>query len=310
MKKTITLFSIFVISLTGFAQNSWPEPGAKWYYDYFSVSASGYILLYSDHQIIKNGILCDVFTEEIYYSTLGPMGNIIQGSSITLDAFYTFSRNDSVFYLNEEENHFYLLYDFNAVVGDRWNTGSPTPICEDSLGVVTIDSSGTTTINGFPLKWTYAALDSNSSFGHHGRIMERIGGVGTYMFPQILACIADAAEGGSLRCYEDPAFGLYKTGTTDCNYLITGIEKRASLQGSKIYPTPVQDELHIDLVKQQQLPASVRIFSLEGRLLKTKQLPALKNTLDLGGIENDWLLIEISSADGQKIHQKIVRSGK
>ncbi len=268
MKKLLLIstvvFIVTVIQNRTNAQGIWSPPGATWYYSYSNnFAVTGYVKISYLKDTTINSKNCKALLKEIYWydyitSTFG--GGIF-------DTAYTYLQNDTVFHFRN--NQFYILYDFNGQPTNVWQVAENYSMCApDSFARVKVDSIGVTNINSTNLKWTFVSPAPNSYYGYYGKIVERIGCVDFYMFPEFLGCIADVNEGGQFRCYYDSTFGLYQKATApSCNFIV-GIEELFS--NSKpivIFPNPfsTQTVLQTDNLLHN---ATLTVYNSHGQTVK------------------------------------------
>lgn len=219
MKKQILLLiiSTFIIFPLTKATDFAPV-GATWYYtEHFFMGfpdpEEDYIQFKSEKDTLIYGELCRKITKR--HKIL---------CNDRPDVEYVFTRNDTVFYFDNDVNDFQILYDFNAEKGDSWTVQVSN---SDSITVV-VDSIGQTYINGKSLKkWFVRYVCSENNVHHQGEseavIVETIGdlsylfNIGGYWFTP-----CDGNSSGGLRCYMDDEIGYYTTGISEtCDDVIS-----------------------------------------------------------------------------------------
>ena len=302
MRKIISFLLLIHTGFLAYSQSDWPKAGATWYYEYGTVNSSGYIKLTLGDTKMIAGKLCQGFEKRIYYSTLGAPGVIIRDSTDSgFIAYYTYTQNDSVFYI-DDNNQFRLLYDFNATTSDTWQIGTNNPC----LTRVKVDSTGAEIINGKNLKWIATSLDSNAQFNYYGKVMERIGGVGIFLFPQESACIIDAAEAHGLRCYYDDSIGWYNKSGKPCDYLVTGIENFSGLTKPTIYPKLANTAINVKFAQANQ--RTINLYAMNGQLLKSIEAYDTEVQIDIENLKNGMIMVEVRELDGKITVDKFVKA--
>lgn len=231
--KKILLFGFMLAFLANIlnAQTEWAPIGARWYYTMENLNPQ-----------IESYIKCESIGDSII---LGEKCKIIQikkpneigtPNSIT-DTVYMYSRYKKVYWFDENNLRFNLLYDFNANAGDEWVLEGFTG---QSNNIVKVDSVNTTLINGTELKVLYVKVDDILLY-MNGKIIENIGWE-RYLFP-----LVDFSLEGPLRCYEDSVIGYYNTGiATDCDYHTSIFEYNNEInRESVIFPNPAIQSVNI-----------------------------------------------------------------
>ena len=237
MKKIIFILlfiQIFFINKTK-AQND------CWYYSYQEFGVYGYVKIESISDTMIKGKLCKILlkTRYIYNDIFDYFATTILGQE------YIFNSNDTVY--RYKYSKFYPLYIFNGSIGSEYEiAGNNMDNNCDSIGRLKIDSVGITYIHDDTLKWISVSPALNSTFGIYGKIIEKIGPINNYMFPEYVNCIVDANEGGFLRCYFENQL-LYFTSniTPSCNYIYTDINEISNCFLS-IYPNPADETIYME----------------------------------------------------------------
>ncbi len=286
--KNIFLFlccTLFVPSL--FAQNTttWFPPGAKWQFDYESISGPGVEILEHVGTTVIDGHLC---TKLHWY---GYNYGAINGP-VDYGYEYLYAENDSVFLSTDVG--FVMLYDFTRQVGD-------TIIPPNSLynfGI--IDSTGTTAVLGIPVRFQDISLFSyNIPDIGHSRVYERLGGQ-HLVYWDIESPITEIQY--DLACYRDDEYP-----NTNCNFSIIATSNLNDISDQiKLYPNPATDlitlELPIDIV-----PAIVRLFDAQGRELGQRKINETTSRWSLSDLSaSKVLFLHFQTFDG-KSGTKIVR---
>jgi len=268
MKNSLSI--IFIIySLSSFAQ-PWIEQGATWHYSWINVSNYGFRKIeYTQDTLIQNKTCQMLVVENHTFERDQFQDNYLGGGVI--DTNYTYSKNDTVFWLINET--FHILYDFNADVGDSWDLGFDTNEYKCSKSYTVVDSIGTIEINGKTLRWVALNWTKNSSVGFfEQKIIEGIGGM-RYLFPTFNNCDSTTIvhfQALSFRCFQDDLFTLYPN-NVDCDAPLH-VNKKINNSLFNIYPNPSKGNLVIE-----NFEGRLTVFSVYGDQLATHQISNRKN---------------------------------
>jgi hypothetical protein len=306
MKKFLPF--LFICSINWIYCQVWCEPGAKWTYNYSSISSGGTdIWQYSRDSIIQNRPvqIIDVTKHLFQYNQFGQLfGNVYNGTSQI-----TSSSGDSVFYYDIVKDKFFLLYNFGASVGDEWIVSEEivTPEC-DSISIVKVISTGDTLINGVLLRTITLQSLNNGQFGIDGIVIERLGVVNSNMnhfgfLPGGRDCPNQQGviewDYYSLRCFEDTFLGNYQVDTVDCNYLTVGIEDNNIEFG--LYPNPSDSWLTLKINSIKGSPLNGQITTLQGEKVMDFELSSNQNEIDIQLLEKGMYLLWVGQTARQFI---------
>ncbi len=208
MKK---IFSLLILCLSLFsslnAQTSGFAPlGAEWYFqvDYSSVPITQPEFGYMRCRVTD--------TAEVQ----GHMCSVIDGYD------YVYEENNVVYWYNQGNDAFTVLYDYNAEVGDTWYCDVDECTC-----LVTVTNVGSVTYNGHTYRTQYVTAFGDDNYPYFdGRIINGIG-YEKGLFPDVFACYGgciDCDYTSYIRCYLENGEMLYHQGSYDCDYIpgITG----------------------------------------------------------------------------------------
>ncbi len=271
----------------------WAVDGAEWHYGY-SLDIMGnlsYVTARVTGDTVVNNSVCKKIEWWLpFWST--------HKSEIT------YEDSGVVYWFNPEIDTFTTLYDFNALPGESWQL----QLDDSCVETITVDSIGTTVINGDSLKVLHIS-DGISGLGDG--IIEKIGAT-LFSFPNG-GDIADACYGIAvdeswmmgLRCYEDSSLGLYETGASpSCTYTFTrpiGINETES-QKMSIYPNPTAGALHFN----SAIPAllNVEVLDINGRRVKIFNDLQTMNLIDMNaGI----YFLQVNDASGLHTMLKVIK---
>lgn len=260
MGKFTFIFILILSALSLFSQNFAPI-GATWHYQYENLGVSGYIKIQSISDTIIDEYNCKKLNtrSEIY--------NFIneQFYSSDLGNDYIYSDSDKVYIYRN--GLFYTLYDFSADVGDSWEIPYSYDTWEDcdTLGSVQVVAKGDTMISDQNLR--YIRLENNNAdqgWFLMGLIIERIGSVESYFFPE-QNCLIDYYEGGNFRCYHDDFFNI-ETGNVPCDFIV-GIDK-IEIEKQQVQLTYKSEFIRFKSLNGQTI-SSLVIFDISGQEIKS-----------------------------------------
>ena len=230
-------------------------------------------VLHEDFQLI--GLVeQDIPNKEVYFTRLTP------DLSAFPVCFFTFG--DDAYPLNERV----LLYDFNIKVGDilPWR-----PVLNEVLAVDSI------LLNDGTRRQVYY-FDLNNEYYWIEGIGSSFGFLNSRAYPALdINC-------GMLYCYRDS--GLLKYNTVDavfCDSVSVGTHQPATRVDLELYPNPTSGSVRLD-VPADVVPALLRIFDAQGRLLGAQEIssaPALLDVKWLGSGAN-LLFLQLQSNDGRQ----------
>ena len=299
------LFAVLVQFCFGQNQNEWAPEGATWHYSYNNFSITGYIEIKYIGDSLIDGKVCKVLEKKLYsYDYVTTISD-----TINLGLELTYSDSNKVYYYRFDQ--FFVLYNFNAQPGDWWEiAGWSIPGSCDSIGKIEVDSIGTIVINSDTLKYLKISRKDSSDWQLGSIIVEKIGCIDHYMFPEPFMCALDMDEGGGpFRCYFDNTFGLYQSGIASaCDY-ITSIDYLDYPNNNLIiYPNPVKNILNINWDDKINRQLNIKIFNLTGQLvLETNIEKDNKNQyIDLSTLPSNIYLIKLTDIHGNYWIKKII----
>lgn len=251
MKKVILLLIICLPTLTN--AQTWCPSGATWYYGFADWMTVGYYKLEYIGDTTISSINCQKIKKTAYWENLGFMTS----DTAIIGTEYTYSDTDKVYIF--KHNQFYTLYDFAALPGATWTVPEIKNYTGcDTVGIIKVDSIGTTIINSEILRYICVSLnDTSQKWGWNAKIVEKIGPIKSYsnydyLFPvkfDYCGMIVDEIiEGGSFRCYSDSSGFTYSSNIAPtCDYL-TNVNNGSELNKNIIvFPNPANGTINIDL---------------------------------------------------------------
>lgn len=302
MKKT--LLFIFLILASGLANAQvWAPAGATWHYSWAAWATDGYVKVQYVADSIVGGKSCKVLQVDIH--TYNYTSHTYYNSPPKYE--YTYLENNIVYYYRYGQ--FFKLYDFNALTGDSWVVANEDPIVAcDSLGSVVVDSTGTTTINSYPLKYLRTSPGQNSQLGFSDRVIERIGGM-VYMFPEP-ECVVDLPGAAGLRCYYDDQFGLYKPSgfPPACDY-ITGIDEYSMERTTvKIYPNPASSFIITEINFPLKGSVSMELSDVSGNRIRLIETSDVISKINIEDLKPGIYLVRVTDQSGFSWNSKIIKT--
>lgn len=292
MKKILfTLLLLQTIAQPLLAQ-TWVEDGAKWYYSFDLFSTTGYVeieyigdtTIYCD-EILKPYQDCKVLNKTFY--TYDFLGGIYD--TVNLGHEYTWANSDTVFLYKHDR--FYVLYDFSATIGDTWIVPENQEMMNcDTVGYLKVVAKGDTIINSVPLRYVIVEPEGGSNWIIQGIIIEKIGPINWYMFPE-QNCITDFQEGGPLRCYFDNNFAFNSGIEEYCDYIVNN--KENTFEGEvSVYPNPATSFFHI--VGEKLSGVEVYIFDIFGRIIFSSKISGRELQIDVSQFHTGTYLLYLN----------------
>ena len=285
----LILLLLLFIKLQSKAQKSW-------YYEYLNFGINGYVIIEKTGDTIIQNKTCQVLskTRIVFNEIYSVFDTTFIGNE------YIYIADDTTF--RYKFSTFYPLYIFNSNPGDSYlAAGSNEIIGCDSTLTINIDSIGTIVINSDTLRWISVSTNNTSSFDLSGKIMEKMGPIDFYMFPEYTwVCAVDANEGGNFRCFYEDDFLFYTNNPqNECDYIWTGINEYDKKIRISIFPNPTSNIVFVDIenisIKKN---ISIKIYNILGKEINCSQeqqlLPnKLRLQIDLNNLEKGIYNIRI-----------------
>ncbi len=271
--RKILLISLLLFSSTAFAQ-TWGTYGTTWstgILESFFSANQGYIqtIIIGDTTLLTQQ--CKILQSNHYNSS---------GQLVLVDTAFLYKSNNKIFcYLT---NTFYTLYDFNASVGDTWQTIAPYPSPfsssgnpPDSMVTIVVDSTSNTSINGQIKKVLYVHSAYNDWF-FLNPIIEDIGSAGG-LYPYIYGWMDNDIP--YLRCYTDSSIFYQRNINFPCDTLINDIPENEII-GMIVYPNPAHDQLKISFLNKH-FQFQITILDSQGRECLRRKVQSGKQDIEL-----------------------------
>ncbi len=257
MKKIIVLI-LLVLSSLGLYSQQWCATGAEWYYTYFNdFTTIGYWHIYLNGDTVIKNRTCNILESKITNSdyTVTIMPNI-----------YTYLSNDTVYYYNN--GNFYILYRFDAIKGDSWQTRIPCEILgydisffSDSMITFTVDTVKPMIINDSIYDVIY--LHSSNESWYMPSYTKKIGAL-IFMFPVWGWGWLDPVPFRELRCYHDTTMSYSYNINYPCDTVMTSINDLEDINRITIYPNPSNDIVYI---KSDYPIYDIKIYNFYGEMV-------------------------------------------
>lgn len=296
------LLSLFLLySGLCFSQN-WCPPGAQWTYVYGGYCYGGYSRLNYVKDTIVLSQPCKKITETTI--TTGCFSTGIDTSY--LPSIYTYSQNDTVFFLRD--GLFRPYYFYTAKVGDTLTIYNQE--CNsDTLLHQLVDSTGTVVLNNDSLRfYTTHNINTISNYVYPKKLLviEKIGAVDNYMIPYF-PCHTDAT-GYSIRCYQSDVFLSYNfTPKVKCDYIYTETTNLPEYSIT-ITPNPAFNMLTINSNNNYKVE-KVEIFNISGSLtystINSQTNELMK--IDVNMLKTGMYFITIQTTDGKSFTKKFIK---
>lgn len=283
------------------ANRTWPQLGATWHYSYDNFSTTGFVQI----ECIGDTTLIDIGTSREYQNckilskTINTY-DYISGNynSGLIGNEYIWTNEDSVFIYRH--NKFYVLYHFSAEVGDEWIIPETYFAGCDTIGHIVVTGKGDTLIHSEILRYIDVIPKESSNWSIRGKVIEKIGPIEWYMFPEAEGCIADLFEGGLFRCFKDGFFEFQSGIAPYCDYIVSTSEN-FSEKKINIYPNPAMNTLWVQFTDTEN--AYVIISDLYGREVCRSNIIEDLTKIDVSKLSGGLYTVMIT--DNNQIYETI-----
>lgn len=318
MKKIYFIFLVFQLPLMLLAQQPFGK-NATWTMSYSEAGYYGFRQITYSHDTIINGEAWQKFAESgVSEIRTGPGPNdISQGKYSGATFQYLFlTRNDSVFRM-EPDGTSYLLYDYSAGVGDKWQFANwdTSASCLDTP-MVTVVAIGYDTVKGEVLKYWDLQDEMDTIDGQYvcssgacmgGRLYERLGMTfsGSYFRP-----VPNLCNGGSFqlfqygfRCYEDDNLSVIHFNNCE-QWAWLDVEESTLNSEFKIYPNPNETEyLNIESLNEFD---EIVVTNISGQVVLESRIPSALKAKVFLEIEAGLYFIQLKNKGKPRGLQKLV----
>jgi hypothetical protein len=160
------------------------------------------------------------------------------------------------------------------------------------------------------LKSLFVSTISGSCIGWNStEIIEKIGCINEYMFPNYVSCIADLGEGGALRCYSDDNFPIFVTGESSYCDFITSIDSYANIQDFiEVYPNPTSSSIIIKSKLMSTTDMKIVLLSSLSQKIYEYDLNLEKEFLiDMSNLKSGHYFLQVTNDKGAYMIKKIIK---
>lgn len=287
MKKLIALLALLPILATAqkpFGQNP------TWHFTFSEFGYTGLKKVAYAKDTLMHGMTWQKFdVTGIREIQTGPNPNdISQDTNAMWGPIFLASKNDSVFRLTQDS--IYLLYDFNADVGDTWQYDEvdTTRACLDTP-IATVMQTGTDTIGGLSVEY-YELSFPEDTFSFNGGSPQVAVSAASYLsnriYPQfgslnyngLFNVIPNLCDGSSfqlsehtLRCFSNDSISFNRTdkGCDDWSLLS---EEELTPSSFVIFPNPSNKRFTISTTHPSGERLSYEIIDLHGQFIEKGSL--------------------------------------
>jgi len=291
----------FAYRLAGRLKKETPfaPPAAEWHYGekFYSGDDLDYIWFHIDGDTIIHGRKCSVLRKRHQL-----------GCYLRPGTEYLYTDSGIVWLWDAPSGSFQKLYDFNARKGDTWHftyTGDD----EESMHCsVTVDSVYYTDVNEqdlLSMDVTYKLEFGTLEPEYTSTITQRIGDH-NYLFnfyPESAGhCNQNLTDG--LRCYHDNDIGLFKTGTVECDQVLSGTGSSPVFIPGKIRVFPNPGYGHFRIRGIDARGGSFSLINASGVIVKEGAL--LVNELHIEGLAPGPYFLLVTDKENHRDGEMII----
>ena len=260
MKKALLSLSfVFAVAGSLAAQSEFAPIGAVWHYSS--------TLAFSPPSFIRLEVVSDSVVMGRPCSKLDMLNFYWPEPGMLLH-----QHGDSVLFYNPLVGDFDLLYPFGAQAGTMWTHRVAYPQSGDTTFLqYRLDSVSLVTIQNRELRRLHISKAVENAYYPIAEVTESIGSSYfiLYSFLEFTYALYNIVYEGpfpdGLRCYYDPAFGLYETGLAlGCDAV--SAKDMPEPEDIRVFPNPVSDRLHIENLRGAAL--AFELMDLHGRTLR------------------------------------------
>lgn len=299
MKNSLLILFILILFNSN-GQSNWVKGNPVWHYSFQNVGESGFIRIDKTSDTLLLGKICDVLTavkHSFFYT--GPDGTMGSTTGFYEDRIVYFE-NDTLFLW--EVDHFNVLFDFTATVGDSWiiGTNSFGFGCEDTSRI-NVAQQSTILLNGINYnEWTVEP-DSLNSVGIYGKVNARFGPTNNYLFPTGRSCDMTPVEFDmiSFTCFEDDSLYYNPTGEA-CEYFLGLTENKKN--DISVFPNPSAGKF--EFVSAIPLH-KITVVNLVGEKVKEVKVNFSSQKLDLSELPQGNYYVHFENINGESFVKSI-----
>jgi len=308
MKKLFCIL-LFITPFIGQGQN-WSPAGATWYYGFEVWSTAGYYKIEYTGDTIITSITCKKLKKTAYWHDLA----FLSSDTAVVGTEYTYADTNKVYIY--KHNQFYTLYDFAALPGATWTVPEIKNYAGcDTIGVIKVDSVGTTVINSETLRYICVSLmDTAQKWGWSAKIVEKIGPIKSYsnydyLFPvkfDYCGMIVDELiEGGRFRCYSDSSSFAYSSNIApSCDFITSTNDFSYLADDVNVFPNPNLGTFTIDLGLENNV-IELRLTNSVGETIVQKQMNH-QNRFTFENIPHGTYILSLLNQNGSTTNLKVI----
>jgi hypothetical protein len=289
------LFLFVLVLFNGYGQTNWVQGNPVWHYKVYNPSypGYGYIKVWDDGDTLLQNQNCRKLKSVKHsFEYINPQGDMAEYVSDYISGIIYYS-NDTVFYW--EEDHFNVLYDFTANIGESWVIGTNTIGfgCADTSRV-NVTGQNTIDINGVNYNEWSLVDDSLNSYGNLGKVNARYGSTNKYLFPFGRSCDMTIVEFDVVTfiCFEDDSLYYNPTGEA-CEYYLGVTENKWN--DISIYPNPSAGKFELVSAIPVQ---KISIVNLVGETVKELNVSFSNQNIDLSELPQGNYYLQIENTNG------------
>ncbi len=278
---------------------NWCPPGATWLYETGDPMASfGSVqYTYAGDTLVDGWSAQKIKGMGYYVVSVGEFADTVH---TTEPDVLTRTDGDLVYFWMADPQAWDTLYWFGAVPGDRWNPGWD---CEDGAYVAVVDT-GTTMVEGIPLRTLDLEVWWNNDLAGGTTIMERVG--------DIHGCIQLRSPCGiwesacQFSCYRDNEIEGYPDATATCR-LNVGLEPLPAMaMGLSVWPVPFQDRLIVETA-QVMRQGKARLVDLSGWEVLRVPFEGKRLELEAPGLPAGLYVLQLVDGEGNRGQVPVVK---
>ena len=315
MKKLLLLVLISFISSHSKSQVVFCPTGAEWSYNIFWSGVGNpawqytYLekIVYQKDSILNSDTL-KVLSHKRFYLECD------QGFAKTT---LIKQKGDTIFMSNRgTRNQWEILYNFNVLAGQSWQTSVRTDFnSSDSNAVyiytITVDSTTLVNQNGYSLKRLFVHYNGGSFTdqlnSYSATITERFG-CNRFLFNyyNFSRGFCDADWFQTNLCYKDAEFGTKQFTNRPCDFQnLTGVIENENNTMVSIYPNPTSTNFTLENKSSSQLLRIV-IKDMIGKTI-LKQTIEDTQTIDVSALQNGIYFLQVFEKGNLLLTKKIVK---
>jgi hypothetical protein len=307
MKKIIFALTMVLFSVSSNAQYiPYYNVGTTWNVSFYTaLSNVEYFKNFTKTKdTIVNGIGCEKIQERTFNYNQNTNQITLWSGSFNNRVDYIYHQNNKIYHYIPNLGTFKMIYDFNAIVGDRWplytNYSNSGPVCTPDTLIV--DSVSSIQYNGLLLKKFKVHCVLNELFTDSHTIIEKIGSMRFYYFFQ--KCGPWDEYIGDLNCYNDSVtnFSYLAQNKSYCtSYLgATTINPISTEEQILLYPNPTNS---LFTVKFNDIINSILVYNVLKELVKTANNI---NTVDVSQLENGCYFVQVINSKNTSSISKLI----